>query len=71
MKYTYYTDTGLEIEYTIHEDKGDYLQPPHFEVELVAIYYDDYLVTPLMYDVAEPYLQELTEEIETLKEHTC
>lgn len=64
MKNIYYTDTGLEIKYLIHKDSGDYLQPPHNEIEIISICYNDIDITDLMYETSEPYLETLIEKIE-------
>ena len=66
MKRTYTTLEGLEVEYTLHEDKGTYTDPPCFEVEIESITYNGTNVTDLLYEIADDYCWSLTEKLEEI-----
>jgi len=60
---THLTDEGLEVDYTLWEDKGDYYQPPHHEVEITKIVFEGVDVTELMFNVAEQHISQLEESL--------
>ena len=63
---THITSENLEVSYTYYSDKGDYYQPPHTEVEIDSIFYKDTDVTSLILEVAQDYVEDLTERLEQM-----
>jgi hypothetical protein len=63
-KDTYLTEEGLEFEFTVWEDSGDYYTPSYHSVEIDKIIYEDTDVTDLLFTIADEYVANITEKIE-------
>ena len=63
-KDTYLTDDGLEFEFTVWEDSGDYYTPSYHSVEIDKIIYNNIDVTDLLFNVANEYVENIREIIE-------
>jgi hypothetical protein len=63
-KDTYLTEEGLEFEFTVWEDSGDYHTPSYHSVEIDKIIYEDTDVTDLLFTIADEYVANITEKIE-------
>ena len=62
-KETYLTDDGLEFEFTVWEDSGDYYTPPYHSVEIHKIIYNNIDVTDLLFNVANEYVENIRDKI--------
>ena len=60
----YTTDEGLDVYYSVWEDKGDRLQPPFVEVEIRKIEYNNIDVTELIFSISSDYIDTLIENIQ-------
>lgn len=63
-KDTYLTEEGLEFEFTVWEDSGDYYTPSHHSVEIDKIIYEKVDVTDLLFTIADEYVASITEKIQ-------
>lgn len=61
---TYLTEEGLEFEFTVWEDSGDYHTPSHHSVEIDKIIYNKIDVTDLLFNIADEYVANITSKIE-------
>tara|TARA_R100001463_G_scaffold110398_1_gene165144 strand:+ start:1259 stop:1468 length:210 start_codon:yes stop_codon:yes gene_type:complete len=62
-KDTYLTDDGLEFEFTVWEDSGDYYTPSYHSVEIHKIIYNNIDVTDLLFNVANEYVENIRDII--------
>jgi hypothetical protein len=60
---TYETD-GVFIEYEYYIDAGDWEQPPHSEVEIKSMEYENADVHDLLYNIANDWYENVKETIE-------
>ena len=63
-KETYLTEEGLEFEFTVWEDSGDYHTPSYHSVEIDKIIYEDTDVTDLLFTIADEYVDNIRIKIE-------
>ena len=63
-KKTYITEEGLEFEFTVWEDSGDYDTPAYYSVEIDKIIYEDTDVTDLLFNIADEYVYNIRTKIE-------
>lgn len=63
-KDTYLTEEGLEFEFTVWEDSGDYDTPAYYSVEIDKIIYKDIDVTDLLFNIADEYVDNIRRKIE-------
>lgn len=63
-KNTYITEEGLEFEFTVWEDSGDYETPAYYSVEIDKINYQDTDVTDLLFNIADEYVSNIKRKIE-------
>ena len=63
-KDTYLTEEGLEFEFTVWEDSGDYHTPSHHSVEIDKIIYEDTDVTDLLFTIADEYVDNIRRKLE-------
>ena len=63
-KDTYLTEEGLEFEFTVWEDSGDYDTPAYYSVEIDKIIYENVDVTDLLFTIADEYVASITEKIQ-------
>ena len=63
-KDTQLTEEGLEFEFTVWEDLGDYYTPSHHSVEIDKIIYEKVDVTDLLFTIADEYVASITEKIQ-------
>ena len=63
-KDTYLTEEGLEFEFTVWEDSGDYHTPSHHSVEIDKIIYNKIDLTDLLFTVADEYVANIKSKIE-------
>ena len=63
-KDTYLTEDGLEFEFTVWEDSGDYHTPSHHSVEIDKIIYNKIDLTDLLFTVADEYVANIKSKIE-------
>tara|TARA_R100000654_G_scaffold16484_1_gene34496 strand:+ start:2790 stop:2996 length:207 start_codon:yes stop_codon:yes gene_type:complete len=61
---TYITEEGLEFEFTVWEDSGDYHTPSYHSVEIEKINYEDTDVTDLLFNIADEYVSSIKRKIE-------
>ena len=62
-KDTYLTDDGLEFEFTVWEDSGDYYTPCYHSVEIHKIIDNNIDVTDLLFNVANEYVENIRDII--------
>lgn len=63
-KDTYLTEEGLEFEFKVWEDSGDYDTPAYYSVEIDKINYQDTDVTDLLFNIADEYVSNIKRKIE-------
>ena len=63
-KDTYLTEEGLEFEFTVWEDSGDYHTPSYHSVEIDKIIYEDTDVTDLLFTIADEYVDKIRRKLE-------
>ena len=63
-KDTYLTEEGLEFEFTVWEDSGDYDTPAYYSVEIDKIIYNKEDVTDLLFNIADEYVSSIKQKIE-------
>ena len=63
-KDTYLTEEGLEFEFTVWEDSGDYDTPAYYSVEIDKIIYNKEDVTDLLFNIANEYVDNIRRKIE-------
>ena len=63
-KDTYLTEEGLEFEFTVWEDSGDYDTPAYYSVEIDKITYKNTDVTDLLFNIADEYVDNIRRKIE-------
>ena len=63
-KDTYLTEEGLEFEFTVWEDSGDYDTPAYYSVEIDKIKYENIDVTDLLFNIADEYVDNIRRKIE-------
>ena len=63
-KDTYITEEGLEFEFTVWEDSGDYDTPAYYSVEINKIKYENIDVSDLLFNIADEYVGIIKEKIE-------
>ena len=63
-KDTYLTEEGLEFEFTVWEDSGDYDTPAYYSVEIDKIIYNKEDVTDLLFNIADEYVDNIRTKIE-------
>ena len=63
-KDTYLTENGLEFEFTVWEDSGDYHTPSYHSVEIDKIIYEDTDVTDLLFTIADEYVDNIRIKLE-------
>ena len=63
-KDTYLTEEGLEFEFTVWEDSGDYDTPAYYSVEIDKIIYKDIDVTDLLFNIADEYVDNIRRKIQ-------
>ena len=63
-KDTYLTEAGLEFEFTVWEDSGDYHTPSYHSVEIDKIMLDNKDVTDLLFNIADEYVANIKTKIE-------
>ena len=63
-KDTYLTEEGLEFEFTVWEDSGDYETPAYYSVEIDKIILDNKDVTDLLFNIADEYVSSIKRKIE-------
>ena len=63
-KDTYLTEEGLEFEFTVWEDSGDYDTPAYYSVEINKIKYENFDVTDLLFNIADEYVDNIRRKIE-------
>ena len=63
-KDTYLTEEGLEFEFTVWEDSGDYDTPAYYSVEIDNIMLDNKDVTDLLFNIADEYVANIKRKIE-------
>ena len=63
-KDTYSTEEGLEFEFTVWEDSGDYDTPAYYSVEIDKIIYNKEDVTDLLFNIADEYVSSIKRKIE-------
>ena len=63
-KDTYLTEEGLEFEFTVWEDSGDYDTPAYYSVEIDKINYNKEDVTDLLFNIADEYVDNIRRKIE-------
>ena len=67
-KDTYLTEEGLEFEFTVWEDSGDYHTPSYHSVEIDKIIYNKIDVTDLLFNIADEYVANIKSKIEERNE---
>ena len=60
---SYLTDEGLEVEYSVWEDSGDWFTPPSSLVEIKEIKYNGINVTNLLFEIADEYIDNIKDKI--------
>ena len=65
-KDTYLTEEGLEFEFTVWEDSGDYHTPSYYSVEIDKIIYEDIDVTDLLFTIADEYVDNIKTKLEEI-----
>ena len=63
-KDTYLTEEGLEFEFTVWEDSGDYDTPAYYSVEIDKIIYENVDVSDLLFTIADEYVDNIRRKIE-------
>ena len=63
-KDTYLTEEGLEFEFTVWEDSGDYDTPAYYSVEIDKINYKNTDITDLLFNIADEYVDNIRTKIE-------
>jgi len=63
-KDTYLTEEGLEFEFTVWEDSGDYHTPSYHSVEIDKIIFNKEDVTDLLFNIADEYVASIKRKIE-------
>lgn len=63
-KDTYITEEGLEFEFTVWEDSGDYDTPAYYSVEIDKIIFNKQDVTDLLFNIADEYVDNIRRKIE-------
>ena len=63
-KDTYLTEEGLEFEFTVWEDSGDYHTPSYYSVEIDKITYEKTDLTDLLFYIADEYVEKIRLKIE-------
>jgi|TARA_R100000084_G_scaffold105370_1_gene62750 hypothetical protein len=63
-KDTYITEEGLEFQFTVWEDSGDYDTPAYYSVEIDKITYKNTDVTDLLFNIADEYVDNIRRKIE-------
>jgi len=63
-KDTYLTEEGLEFEFTVWEDSGDYHTPSYHSVEIDKITYEKTDLTDLLFNIADEYVEKIRLKIE-------
>tara|TARA_R100000734_G_C3303177_1_gene93683 strand:+ start:144 stop:353 length:210 start_codon:yes stop_codon:yes gene_type:complete len=63
-KDTYLTEEGLEFEFTVWEDSGDYHTPAYYSVEIDKIIYKNTDVSDLLFNIADEYVDNIRRKIE-------
>tara|TARA_Y100001973_G_C5174934_1_gene321290 strand:- start:203 stop:418 length:216 start_codon:yes stop_codon:yes gene_type:complete len=63
-KDTYLTDEGLEFEFIVWEDYGDYYTPSYHSVEIIKINYKDTDVTDLLFNIADEYVDNIRRKLD-------
>jgi len=63
-KDTYLTEEGLEFEFTVWEDSGDYHTPAYYSVEIDKIIFNKEDVTDLLFNIADEYVSSIKRKIE-------
>ncbi len=67
-KDTYLTENGLEFEFTVWEDSGDYHTPSYYSVEIDKIIYNKIDLTDLLFNIADEYVANIKSKIEERNE---
>lgn len=67
-KDTYLTENGLEFEFTVWEDSGDYHTPAYYSVEIDKIIYNKIDLTDLLFNIADEYVANIKSKIEERNE---
>ena len=62
----YLTEEGLEFEFTVWEDSGDYYTPSYHSVEIDKIIYEDIDVTDLLFTIADEYVDNIKTKLEEI-----
>ena len=63
-KDTYLTEEGLEFDYTVWEDSGNYHTPSSYSVEIDKITYNNLDVSDLLFNIADEYVAIIKRKIE-------
>tara|TARA_Y100000004_G_C8927226_1_gene418174 strand:+ start:940 stop:1158 length:219 start_codon:yes stop_codon:yes gene_type:complete len=63
-KDTYITEEGLEFEFTVWEDSGDYDTPAYYSVEIDKIIFNKQDVTDLLFNIADEYVDNIRRKIQ-------
>ena len=63
-KDTYLTEEGLEFEFTVWEESGDYHTPSYHSVEIDKIIYEDTDLTDLLFTIADEYVDNIRRKIQ-------
>jgi len=63
-KDTYLTEEGLEFQFTVWEDSGDYDTPAYYSVEIDKIMLDNKDVTDLLFNISDEYVANIKTKIE-------
>ena len=63
-KDTYLTEEGLEFDYTVWEDSGNYHTPFSYSVEIDKITYNNIDVSDLLFNIADQYVEIIKRKIE-------
>ena len=63
-KDTYLTEEGLEFEFTVWEDSGDYNTPAYYSVEIDKIIYENVDVSDLLFTIADEYVASIKQKIQ-------
>ena len=63
-KDTYLTEEGLEFEFTVWEDSGDYDTPAYYSVEIDKIIFNKQDVTDLLFNIADEYVDNIRRKIQ-------
>ena len=61
---TYLTEEGLEFEFIVWEDSGDYHTPAYHSVEITKINFKNTDVTDLLFNIADEYVDNIRIKIE-------